>query len=85
MGLNLSIKRIIFSTLEKFDGSLRRSLYPSEIKQIAGRAGRFGSQYEHGEVTVLEPNDYKYLRTGLKELDQNLLQACKYYYLLLYT
>lgn len=29
MGLNLSIKRIIFSTMSKFDGSTERLLYPS--------------------------------------------------------
>jgi len=34
MGLNLNIKRIIFSTLQKFDGKVRRHLTPSEIKQV---------------------------------------------------
>jgi ATP-dependent RNA helicase SUPV3L1/SUV3 len=32
MGLNLSIRRIIFSTLEKFDGKKRRRLWPSVSK-----------------------------------------------------
>lgn len=36
MGLNLNISRIIFSTLEKFDGIERRKLTVPEIKQIAG-------------------------------------------------
>lgn len=40
MGLNLSIKRIVFSTLSKFDGSRKKLLGPQEAKQIAGRAGR---------------------------------------------
>jgi hypothetical protein len=39
MGLNLNIRRIIFSTLEKFDGTRTRSLTPVEIKQIAGTTG----------------------------------------------
>jgi superfamily II RNA helicase len=50
MGLNLNIRRLIFSTMEKFDGTEVRNLTISEIKQIAGRAGRFGSQFPKGEV-----------------------------------
>lgn len=29
MGLNLAIKRIIFSTVEKFDGRIKRQLTPA--------------------------------------------------------
>ena len=36
MGLNLNIKRVIFSTVEKFDGHTFRTLDVAEIKQIAG-------------------------------------------------
>ena len=42
MGLNLPIERVIFLTTEKFDGTQQRTLTPTEIKQIAGRAGRYG-------------------------------------------
>ena len=41
MGLNLNINHVNFSSLEKFDGRYNRSLAPSEIAQIAGRAGRY--------------------------------------------
>ena len=41
MGLNLNINHISFSALEKFDGRYNRNLAPSEIGQIAGRAGRY--------------------------------------------
>ncbi|KAN0096501.1 P-loop containing nucleoside triphosphate hydrolase protein [Hyaloscypha variabilis] len=41
MGLNLSIKRIIFEATSKHDGIGFRLIRTSEIKQIAGRAGRF--------------------------------------------
>ncbi len=41
MGLNLNINHIFFSSLEKFDGRYNRNLTPSEIGQIAGRAGRY--------------------------------------------
>lgn len=51
MGLNLNIRRVVFSTVRKFDGTEKRQLTDSEIKQIAGRAGRFGSIYPEGEVS----------------------------------
>lgn len=41
MGLNLSIKRIIFESTSKYNGYTVRSCTTSEIKQIGGRAGRF--------------------------------------------
>ncbi len=41
MGLNLNINHVNFSSLEKFDGRYNRNLTPSELGQIAGRAGRY--------------------------------------------
>ncbi|KEQ71798.1 hypothetical protein M436DRAFT_15785, partial [Aureobasidium namibiae CBS 147.97] len=41
MGLNLSIKRVIFEASAKFDGFRQRTLVTPDIKQIAGRAGRY--------------------------------------------
>ncbi|EFQ30600.1 hypothetical protein CGRA01v4_12614 [Colletotrichum graminicola] len=41
MGLNLEIKRVIFETATKHDGTQFRTLTTSEVKQIGGRAGRF--------------------------------------------
>ncbi|KAK4999869.1 RNA helicase [Elasticomyces elasticus] len=41
MGLNLSIKRIIFEASSKFNGVKRQTLSIADIKQIAGRAGRY--------------------------------------------
>ncbi|WP_407927528.1 helicase-related protein [Belnapia mucosa] len=52
MGLNLPIRRVVFSTLRKFDGEARRDLNSQEVKQIGGRAGRYG-QHEEGIVAVL--------------------------------
>lgn len=46
MGLNLSIKRVIFEATSKHDGVGFRMIQPSEIKQIAGRAGRYKSAHE---------------------------------------
>ncbi len=52
MGMNLPIKTILFSKAEKFDGITQRNLFPSEVQQIAGRAGRFGL-HENGYVGAL--------------------------------
>ncbi|QCO57658.1 helicase (plasmid) [Pseudorhodobacter turbinis] len=41
MGLNLDIKHVAFSSTAKFDGHRMRGLYPQELAQIAGRAGRY--------------------------------------------
>jgi ATP-dependent RNA helicase SUPV3L1/SUV3 len=46
MGLNLSIKRIIFEATSKHDGIGFRVIHTSEIKQIAGRAGRYKTAHE---------------------------------------
>ena len=59
MGLNLNIDHIVFSSLKKFDGKFNRNLHPSELGQIAGRAGRylkngtFGLTKEAGELDPL--------------------------------
>lgn len=66
MGLNLNISRIIFSTLEKFDGICNRELTVAEIKQIAGRAGRYGSKFPVGEVTCLNSDHLPLLHSALK-------------------
>lgn len=48
MGLNLPVRRVLLSEGEKFDGVERRPLTGAEIRQIVGRAGRFG--LSDGEV-----------------------------------
>ncbi|WBU64494.1 helicase-related protein [Paracoccus aerodenitrificans] len=40
MGLNLDIRHVAFSSTVKFDGRRMRPLFPHEMGQIAGRAGR---------------------------------------------
>ena len=64
MGLNLPIRRVLFSTLTKFDGVADRTLDESEVHQIAGRAGRYGI-HEEGFAGVLaeaEPTAARTLR-----------------------
>ncbi|HAZ13980.1 MAG: hypothetical protein A2X86_17420 [Bdellovibrionales bacterium GWA2_49_15] len=52
MGMNLPIRRIIFSTLTKHIDDETIPITLSEIKQIAGRAGRF-NRFPIGEVNCL--------------------------------
>jgi ATP-dependent RNA helicase SUPV3L1/SUV3 len=40
MGLNLDLGHVAFASLSKYDGRRQRRLYPAEMAQIAGRAGR---------------------------------------------
>lgn len=55
MGVNLPVKRIIFTADKKFDGISKRPLKADEIVQIAGRAGRYG-KFEKGYVTTSIPD-----------------------------
>jgi ATP-dependent RNA helicase SUPV3L1/SUV3 len=64
LGLNLPIRRLIFAAIEKYDGVTTRRLTPAEMRQIAGRAGRYGI-HERGQVTTLDPRALRFLRAGL--------------------
>ncbi|XP_023527154.1 ATP-dependent RNA helicase SUV3, mitochondrial isoform X1 [Cucurbita pepo subsp. pepo] len=75
MGLNLNISRIIFSTMEKFDGFEMRDLTVPEIKQIAGRAGRYGSKFPIGEVTCINGDDLPLLHSSLKSASPTIERA----------
>ncbi|KAI0695102.1 P-loop containing nucleoside triphosphate hydrolase protein [Cerioporus squamosus] len=67
MGLNLKIKRVVFEAVAKFDGGATRLLSTSQIKQIAGRAGRFGLHDSDaaGVVTTLHGPDLEVVRKAL--------------------
>jgi len=57
MGLNLDVDHIAFAAATKFDGRLHRPLRPSELAQIAGRAGRFRNLGTFGETGDCPPFD----------------------------
>lgn len=57
MGLNLDIKHAAFSATAKFDGRRMRSLYPHELAQIAGRAGRHAEDGTFGVTGEVRPFD----------------------------
>ena len=63
MGMNLPIKTILFSKAQKFDGISQRNLFPSEIHQISGRAGRYGL-HEEGIVGALTLDVLRIVKKG---------------------
>ncbi|KAI0314898.1 P-loop containing nucleoside triphosphate hydrolase protein [Amylostereum chailletii] len=68
MGLNLKIRRVVFEQVSKYDGQKERLLAPSQIKQIAGRAGRYGLHGKDeagGVATTLYPSDLPVLAEAL--------------------
>ena len=57
MGLNLDISHVAFSATAKFDGRRMRGLYPQELAQIAGRAGRHTENGTFGVTGEARPLD----------------------------
>ena len=70
MGLNLAIRRIILSATEKYDGHVDRRLTDAEIKQIAGRAGRFQGKYDVGWVAGRDRADVAIIQGALTAEDE---------------
>ena len=58
ISFNRKIKRIVFYSLNKFDGEKMALLSSLHAKQIAGRAGRYGMDHSHGSVTTLVRAQY---------------------------
>ena len=61
MGLNLPVRRIVFLQNKKFDGKEKRFIHIPEIRQIAGRAGRFGI-HDVGYVTAMGEDEWEFIR-----------------------
>ncbi|XP_045763935.1 ATP-dependent RNA helicase SUV3 homolog, mitochondrial [Maniola jurtina] len=80
LGINLSIRRIIFYSLIKpvinEDGDKEMDVISiSQALQIAGRAGRYGSAWETGFVTTYKPEDLATLKTLLSQPPDPITQA----------
>ncbi|SGZ56768.1 CIC11C00000004860 [Sungouiella intermedia] len=78
MGLNLKIKRIVFWSTTKFNGTEMVDLSISATKQIAGRAGRYnpnGGELE-GFVTAFNRKDLKYIQKTLRKPIADIKKAC---------
>ena len=74
MGLNLPVRRIVFLQADKFDGISRRPLRTPEIKQIAGRAGRYGI-YDKGYVSAMGEQELEYIRERFEAPEEPLTQV----------
>lgn len=58
MGLNMDVDHVAFAATRKFDGHRRRRLEPTELAQIAGRAGRHmndGTFGTTGDADLIDP------------------------------
>lgn len=71
MGMNLPIKTILFAKSMKFDGVTDRVLLPSEVLQIAGRAGRFGL-HEQGFVGALNQDVLRSIKKSFLKHPQDI-------------
>lgn len=76
MGLNMDVDHVAFAGLRKFDGKRTRWLYPQEVGQIAGRAGRYrrdgtfgvtGDAAEMDEDLVAAVEQHEYQPTAAAE------------------
>ncbi|KAL5216662.1 hypothetical protein ABZP36_008063 [Zizania latifolia] len=67
MGLNLNIRRVVFHSLVKYNGDKMVPVAASQVKQIAGRAGRRGSVYPDGLTTTFVMDDLDYLIQCLQQ------------------
>lgn len=83
MGLNLSIKRMIFWSVMKTQlmengEKLVELLSTSQALQIAGRAGRYGTQFAEGEVTSFREEDLAILKNLLADKVPDIEKAGLY-------
>lgn len=72
MGMNLPIRRVVFLEEGKFDGTRWRGLSAEEIRQIGGRAGRYG-MYDVGYVDSFV--SYRMLEKAFDREDRPLTDA----------
>ncbi|KAJ2802095.1 RNA helicase [Coemansia guatemalensis] len=75
MGINLTINRVVFMTLQKFDGTATKQISVSQTRQIGGRAGRFDQGTKVGTVTSFREEDLKQLKKSMEQQPPNLAMA----------
>ncbi|KAI9152203.1 ATP-dependent RNA helicase suv3 [Paramyrothecium foliicola] len=87
MGLNLEIRRVILESVAKYDGTQNRLLFPPEIKQIGGRAGRYRTARTEtavpaeeeagkvGYVTTMDFDDLKVVKRAFERQVYDIQRA----------
>ena len=66
LGLNLPIRTVVFYTTWKWNGREDTRLTPAEIRQIGGRAGRYG-KHDAGFVGAISYSDLEHIRAAFEE------------------
>lgn len=74
MGINLPCDNIIFRDTTKFDGISRRKLTTTEIKQIGGRAGRYGLS-DKGVIYGYNRKMHDFIRNKMNDMSKKPLKA----------
>jgi len=74
LGLNLGpLQRVVFTSVQKFDGKERCELSVPMLQQIGGRAGRYGHQnVEPGVVVGLTPAEHAVVVRAMAAKQENL-------------
>jgi superfamily II RNA helicase len=72
IGINMPTKTVIFTDLNKFDGSIKRNLYSHEYTQMAGRAGRrgidkVGNVIHLNNLFTIDSISYKKILSGIPQ------------------
>lgn len=70
MGLNLPVREVLLTVGAKFDGTSRRPLAGSELRQVAGRAGRYGIDHE-GIVSATSQQLLRAVDDALRGADES--------------
>ncbi|MEC5384912.1 helicase-related protein [Uliginosibacterium sp. H3] len=71
MGLNMPIRRVVFTTAKKYDG-ISEDLLPAWLaQQIAGRAGRYGI-HEAGHVAGFDDSTHRHISRLMKQHPSDL-------------
>lgn len=71
MGLNLDVQHVAFAGLSKFDGVRQRRLFPSEMAQIAGRAGRHQTDGTFGTLAGTASHDAEFLPEEVYAIEEH--------------
>ncbi len=71
MGLNLPIREVVFFATSKFNGEAVVPLTHSEIRQIGGRAGRYGFA-QFGVVHALDQRGVKLIKEAMRTAPDDL-------------
>jgi hypothetical protein len=74
MGLNLPADYVCFYEVEKYDGRIIRTLSPTEVQQIGGRAGRFGLS-KAGEIGATTKSDLEIVKQQFHSPPASLTHA----------